>query len=71
MLLSQCSAPYQLNTTKATNSQSVDDVKVSQVEIKEKRILCFIPVVPGKGEKDRMGTGLEMRWRMKEEIIHF
>lgn len=23
------------------------------------------------GKEDRMGTGLEMRWRMKEEIIHF
>lgn len=29
MLLSQCSVPYQLDTTEATNPQSVDDVKVS------------------------------------------
>lgn len=29
MLLSKCSAPYQLNTTKATNPQGVDDVEVS------------------------------------------
>ncbi len=28
LLLSQCSAPYQLDTTKATNTQSVDDVEV-------------------------------------------
>lgn len=29
MLLSQCSASYQLNTSKATNSQCVDDIEVS------------------------------------------
>ena len=64
--------PYQLDTPEATDTQSVDDVEVSQVEIEEKCVLCFIPVVPGKrGKKDRMGTGLEMRWRMKDQIIHF
>lgn len=70
MLLSHCSAPYQLDTTKATNPQSIDDVEVRQVEIEEKCILCFIPVEPGKRGKST-GRGLEMTWRMKEEIIHF
>lgn len=64
MLLSHCSAPYQLDTTKATNPQSVDDVEVSQVEIEEKRILCFIPVEPGKRGKK---YGKRIRDDMKDE----
>lgn len=63
MVLCRCSASYQLNTSKATDPQSVDDVEVSEVEVEEKRILCFIPAVAG--------NRLEMKSRMEEEIIHF
>lgn len=57
------SVPYQLNTSEATNPQSVDDVKVGQVESEVKCILCLIPVVPEKsrGWKENMGKGLETR----------
>lgn len=51
MLLSHCSAPYQLDTTEATNPQSVNDVEVSQVEIEEKRIFCFISGKAGKAQQ--------------------
>lgn len=51
MLLSHCGAPYQFDTTESANPQSVNDVEVSQVEIKEKCILCFIPGKPGKAEQ--------------------
>ena len=40
--------PYQLHATKATDPQSVDDVEVSQVEIEEESILCFVPAEGGK-----------------------
>ncbi len=62
MVLSQCSAPYQLNTTKTTNTQSVNDVEVREVETEEKRVLCFIPAKPGKKEKRQKGN------RIKDEM---
>lgn len=34
---------YQLNASKATNSQCVDDVEVSQLETGEKGVLSFMP----------------------------
>lgn len=44
-------ATYQLDPPKASNPQSVDDVEVGEVKVEEKRILCFIPVTPGKEGK--------------------
>lgn len=58
--------PYQLDTPEATDTQSVDDVEVSQVEIEEKCVLCFIPVVPGKRGKKRQ-NGNRIRDEMKDE----
>lgn len=47
------STTYQLDPPKASNPQSVDDVEVGQVKVEEKRILCFVPAMPGKEEKCR------------------
>lgn len=44
-------ATYQLDPPKASYPQSVDDVEVGQVKVEEKRILCFVPVMPGKEGK--------------------
>lgn len=44
-------ATHQLDPPKASNPQSVNDVEVSQVKVEEKRILCFVPVTPGKEGK--------------------
>lgn len=41
--------PYQLDAPKSSNPQSVDDVEVGQVEVEEKRVLCFVPVTAGEG----------------------
>lgn len=49
--------PYQLDAAKASNPQGVDDVEVGQVEVEEKRVLCFVPITPGKGGK--CGNGIK------------
>lgn len=49
--VSRRGATYQLDPPEASNPQGVDDVEVGQVKVEEKRILCFVPVMPGREEK--------------------
>lgn len=58
-----CVATYQLDAPEAADPQGVDDVEVGEVEIREKRVLGFVPALPGANKKGKktLGEGLEGR----------
>lgn len=43
---------YQFNTPKSSNSKSVDDVEVRQVEVGEESVLCLISAFQNQKKED-------------------